>query len=124
MKVTIHTPRVFAEEWDIPGLPGDTTDAGILAIVAGGPGGPAARRTDATVVDTGSPFVYARGEADFEAMARKWTESRAATARAEDEVREWMLRELELGLTSERAVATALGVDRNTVRGWRGKARG
>lgn len=119
MKFTIRIPSAMEQDWDIPGLPADTPDSDLLAAAQNTP----EARGGGRYVETGPAFVYSRGEADFEAMARRWAEARADTARTEDEVKAFMLAELEADRTSERKVADALGVDRNTVRGWRGKAR-
>lgn len=119
MKVTIHTSRVYEEDWDIPGLPAGTPDADIITIVQGGRGGVPARRRGHRMFDVGAPFVYSRGVTDVEAEGRKLAEKRQRTER---EVRDFARRACEAG-ASERLVASTLGVDRNTVRAWLGKRR-
>lgn len=121
MRITVHTPRMHVEEWDLPTLrPGDT-DATALAIVAGMPGraDPAHRLAEYEVAN-GEPYVHSRADDDLEVVGRRLATARTVEQTALDEARLVALRRLADGV-SEREVAAALGVDRSLVRTWRGK---
>jgi len=122
MRIVTHTPRIYVEEWEVKGLPATATDAEVLAILRGEVRGSVAFIQSKSVVDTGPAFVFARGQSDLEQAGRRIAEARANEAAALDEART-LAKEAFDGGASEREVATLLGVDRNTVRAWRGKAR-
>lgn len=123
MKVTVHTPRIYIEEWDIPSFVGDETDGAILAAVRGQKRGVQARRLSNSIHDTDRAFVYSRGETDLASAGRRLADARAAADAAMTDARAVAEAAFAAGI-SERQVAAEVGVDRNTVRGWRGKTRG
>lgn len=129
MRFVIHTPRTHVAEWDITGLPGDVPDTDVVAIVTaekGAPGTPPdvrAKRLSASTVDAGPPFVFARGSDDLEVAGQRIRAARAAEEAALEAGRAVAVAAMDAGQASERQVAAAFGVDRNTVRSWRGKPR-
>lgn len=121
MIVEIHTPQVVAETWDIPFLLTTDSDEAILNAAAAGVDG--ARKVGESTT-TGRRFVYSRrNDADLTTAGQQIADSRAAADRAMENARRAAVRALGAGM-SEREVARQLGLDRNTVRGWRGKQRG
>jgi hypothetical protein len=120
MKVIIHQPRVEVREYDLPLSP-DASDATVLSMCNGVPG---VKPIQVTVVDTGSPFVYLRGADEVAQAGQRLAEARAAEDYAMAEAKRIALEALAAGTMSERGVADALGVDRNTVRAWQGKTAG
>lgn len=122
MKVTIHTRRVREELWNIPAAGPDIADEEILAVVAGQRRGQTAWRLDIQEFDIADPYVFSRGETDLESIGRRLAEARAAVDRVMEEAKAATLPRLEERSISERKAAADLGVDRNTVRAWRGVA--
>lgn len=116
MKFVIHRPFITADEYDLPLYP-DAPDDAVIAASAG------ALPAKTEVIETGAAFVYMRGTDDVDEAGRRLAEARAAMVRAMEEARVAAVAEIDAGLISERAAADKLGVDRNTVRGWRGKGR-
>lgn len=114
MKFIIHQPRVEVREYDLPMLP-EATDRQVLAQAA------TATPVSVSVVDMGSPRVHMRGGDEVTQAGQRLNEARVAQAHAWEEAKHVALAALEDGTMSERAVAEALGVDRNTVRAWQGK---
>lgn len=117
MRVVLHTPRVYVEEVWVP-CAVDASDAELMA----------AARTVGTgiaksIVDTGSTFVYSRGEDDLAAAGRRIADTKAEAEAAMAQARLLAVRLLDAELVSEREATAKLGLDRGTVRGWRGKAR-
>lgn len=125
MRFVIHTPRTHVAEFDVTGLPGDTPDEDVLAVVAGDskPDGVRAKRLSATTVDAGPAFVFARGADDLEVAGQRIRAARAAEEAAVEAGRAVAVAAMDAGQASERQVAAAFGVDRNTIRSWRGKVR-
>lgn len=123
MRVVTHTPRIYIEEWDIPSFTGDETDGAILATVRGQKRGVQARRLSTSIYDTERTFVYSRGETDLASAGRRIADARAALDAAMSDAQMVADAAIAAGI-SERQAATEIGVDRNTVRGWRGKGRG
>lgn len=119
MRIVLHTPRVFVEEVDVPDLAADAPDVEVLAEAQG----TRARRLSASTCDTGSTFIFARGEDDVAAVGRRYQEARAAEEAALDAGRALAIAAMDEGRASEREVAVKFGIDRNTVRTWRGKPR-
>lgn len=126
MRFVIHTPRTHVAEYDVTGLPSDVPDDDVLAIVAGDadkPEGVRAKRLSASTVDAGPAFVFARGADDLEVAGQRIRAARATTEAAIEAGRAVAVAAMDAGQASERQVAAAFGVDRNTIRSWRGKAR-
>jgi hypothetical protein len=119
MRIVLHTPRVFVEEVDVPNASGDMPDVELLAEATG----IRARRLSASTCDTGSTFIFARGEDDLASAGRRAIEARDAAAAALEVAKATAIAAMDAGSASEREVAAKLGVDRNTVRAWRGKPR-
>jgi hypothetical protein len=120
MKVIVHTPRIYVEEWDIPSFTGGETDGAILAAVRGQKRGVQARRLSATTHDLERAFVHSRGETDLASVGRRIADARAALDAAMEDAGRVAGAAIATGI-SERQVASKVGVDRNTVRRWLGK---
>ncbi|ABW88435.1 HTH DNA binding protein [Mycobacterium phage Evanesce] len=124
MRFIVHTPKTNAATWDITGLPDDAPDDQVLAVIAGDrPAGVRAKRVSSTTEDSGPAFVFARGADDLELAGAAIRAARAAELSALEAGKAIAIARMDAGLSSERQVAAAFGVDRNTVRAWRGKAR-
>ncbi|WP_431231470.1 hypothetical protein ACQ856_18080 [Mycolicibacterium psychrotolerans] len=125
MRFTIHTPKTHVAEWDVAGLPSEAPDSLVLAALDPDtkPDGVRAKRLSATTIDAGPAFVFARGVDDLELAGQRIRAAREVELQALEAGQAVALAMLDAGTASERQVAAALGVDRNTVRSWRGKAR-
>lgn len=125
MRFVIHTPRTHVGEYEVTGLPADAPDATVLGIISGETSidGVRAKRLSASTVDAGPAFVFARGADDLEVAGQRIRAARAAEEAAIEAGRAVAVAKMDAGQASERQVAAAFGVDRNTVRSWRGKAR-
>ena len=114
MKFVIHQPRIEVREYDLPMLP-EATDQQVLAQAA------TAAPESVSVVDAGSAFVHLRGGDEVERAGQMLADARAAEDAAMAAAKQVALAALDAGTKSERALAATLGVDRNTIRAWRGK---
>lgn len=121
MKVVMHTPRVLVETYNVPDTLADATDAEVAAFIESGE----AETVGSQVRRVGRPRVHTRTTTgdDITAAGHRLSDARAAVESAMNEAREMAVSMLESGAVSERAVAEALALDRNTVRAWRGKPR-
>lgn len=116
MKVVVHTPQVAVCEFEVPWTADDYDDADLLERVRAD-----GRVVDSSTIATGASYVYLRGEDDLVTAGRRIAAARDDATAAMDQARRIAVESLDLGIVSEREVATKLGIDRNTVRGWRGK---
>lgn len=117
MRVVLHTPQVFVEEVELPDLLAGKSDDDLLTSAM------RRRRVKQYQLDTGPVFVYSRGAADLETAAKRVSTAKAAATAAVEEARALAVAAMDAGLASERSVAELFGIDRNTVRAWRGKPR-
>lgn len=111
MRIELATPETLVEVYDVD-LPITASDAEVIA--AAGPLAPerAERRRQ------GEPFVLSRELEDLEAIAG----ALAAGRQAIEAAREFVLSAASDGV-SEHELARKFGVDRQTIRRWRGKGR-
>ena len=130
MRYVIHTPRTQITEWEVIGLPDDASDVDVFAAIenrAELPDGVSVKRVSTGTV-AAEPFVYARvvvpsGEDELELAGKRIRAARVTQDEAVEAAWAVAAAALDAGTASERQVAAAMGVDRNTLRSWRGKAR-
>lgn len=111
MRIEIATPETLVEVYEVDN-PITASDAELLSAVAPLAPASAERRRN------GEPFVLSRELEDLEAIA----DAMAAGRQAMDAAREFVCSERSDGV-SEHELARKLGVDRQTIRRWRGKGR-
>lgn len=112
MRVEIATPETLVEVYDVD-APTGASDAYVLAACRPLAPVSAERRS------AGGPFVLSRRLEELEAIADAMTAGRQAEAAA----REYVLTP-ESEAVGERVLAEKFGVDRQTIRRWRGKDKG
>jgi len=120
MRVTTHTPRVLVETYIVPdGYAGEADEALLRMIRADAAG----RLVDSQIVTTGRQRVSSRSGTGIAELGGRLAEARAVVDQVLAETREAAVALIDSGAMSERAVAEALGVNRTTVRDWRGVGR-
>lgn len=111
MRIEIATPETLVEVYEVD-KPITASDADLLeAVVALAPASAERRRQ-------GEPFVLSRELEDLEAIA----DALAAGRQAIEAAREFVSSDASDGV-SEHELARKFGVDRQTIRRWRGKGR-
>lgn len=113
MKVTKVTPSSLVEVYEVD-LPAAATDAEVLAATDG------LAPVESTRQPNGEPFVSWRELGTLDDVAAELAATKAAYERATEQAKAAIEGAAADGL-SERQIAEKLGVDRITIRRWRGK---
>lgn len=111
MRIEIATPETLVEVYEVD-LPSTSSDDELLEAAAPMAPASAERRRQ------GEPFVLSRELEDLEAIAAAMSLGR----QAEQAARAFVLTP-ESELVGERVLSDKFGVDRETIRRWRGKGR-
>ncbi|ORA24879.1 hypothetical protein [Mycobacterium aquaticum] len=114
MRITTNRTEVVVEVYELPDEMRTGTDAELLAE--------ADKRVpiEGRREPQGDWVVVDRGEDDIELAAAAYREAKAAVERAEARAKALVV--ADDGTRSEAKLASLLGVDRMTIRRWRGKA--
>ena len=113
MRATVVTPSSLVEVYDVD-LPATATDAEVLAATV--PIAP----IESARHPAGEVFISWREHAGLDGIAAELTSARAAYERATEQAKA-ALEDAAAGGLSESQLADKLGVDRTTIRRWRGK---
>ena len=113
MKVTKVTPSSLVELYDVD-LPPSATDAEVLAATE------TLAPLESTRQAAGPAFISWRELGGLEEVAEELAATRAAYERATEQAKAKLEEAAAAGM-SERQIAAKLGVDRITIRRWRGK---
>lgn len=115
MRVTIHTPGVLVEEYDVADRLAAAADEAILAAI---------RRKSpvSSVQEDGDAVVWSRGADAVEEAAARLAATREAFETAKKHAQKYLRSDVGY-VHSERQLAQMFGVDRLTIRAWRGKGR-
>lgn len=115
MKVTVHTPGVKVDEYDVAERFFYEPDDVIITAVQ-------RKKPGATSFEvTGDPAVYSRGGDPIKEAAQRFTSAQEALKKAKADAAA-LLGGDDVGV-SERELGRMFGVDRLTIRSWRGKGR-
>ncbi|GJJ24177.1 hypothetical protein [Mycolicibacterium mageritense] len=115
MKITTERTELVVEVYEVPDELRRATDAELLAEVENRV--PVEGRRE----PQGEPVIVDRGEDDIELAAAAYRDAKAAVARAEDRAKSLVVESAGDRTYSEQQLASMLGVDRMTIRRWRGK---
>ncbi|QEA10803.1 hypothetical protein [Mycobacterium phage Weirdo19] len=115
MRITTERTELVVEVFEVPDELRSATDAELLAVAEHR--APVEGRRQVV----GDRVVVDRGEDDIELAAAAYREARAAVERAEARAKALVVETAGEGTRSEAELAKLLGVDRMTVRRWRGK---
>ncbi|WP_319455144.1 MULTISPECIES: hypothetical protein [unclassified Mycobacterium] len=115
MKITTERTERVVEVYEVPDELRAGTDAVLLAE--------ADRRVpvEGRREPVGEWVIVDRGEDDIELAAAAFRDAKAAAKRAEDRAKALVVATAEDRTRSEAELASMLGVDRMTIRRWRGK---
>lgn len=116
MRVTIHTPSLLVEEYELGDQFRNNNDGVILGAVR-------RKRPASSVREDGDPVVFSRGGDAFDEAAEQFAEAKEAFEAAKERAKAAAIAACDAGTLSEHAAAQQLGVDRLTIRNWRGKGR-
>jgi hypothetical protein len=116
MKVTKVTPSELVEVYSVD-LPAIASDAEVIAATE------TLAPLESTRQEAGEPFISWREHGSLDAVAAELVLARAAFDRATEQAKSAIegASEEDLGGQGERVLADKFGVDRTTIRRWRGK---
>jgi hypothetical protein len=117
VRVTVHTAGVLVEEYDVPDKLSGAADADILAAVR------RKRPTTSHREDVGDPIVYSRGGDAVDEAAAAFVAAREAFDVAKERAKAAATAAADADEKSEHELGRLFGVDRLTIRSWRGKGR-
>lgn len=123
MRVIVREPSVYFAEYEVEGLPAEATDDDILSVVNGDIRlGVRVQLVNRWRDYVAPATVHMRGQPDAVRAGGQLAEARAALERATEAAKQAAAAADRVG-DSERQIAAALGVNRNTLRAWLGKPR-
>lgn len=115
MKITTERVERIREEFELPDHFAGASDEELLANT--GSRMPIAAMSTAV----GEPVLVDRGDLDFETAAKAYRAATEAAERAEERAK-GLLEQAAAAGRNEYELANLLGVNRSTIRRWRGKA--